>query len=110
MYSTPASLLHSSAGVLEFESVREILRGYAASPLGQARVAALQPSADCVWINRQQQLTAEVREFLRAGGHFDFSGLLEPASLLEKCRIEGVALEAGQLRDPSWLRTAPPSG
>ena len=34
-------LLHNSARVLEFDSLRELLRGYASSPLGQRKIAAL---------------------------------------------------------------------
>ncbi len=76
-----------------------MLRGYAQSLLGQARVDALAPTADRAWIEHQQQLTAEVRRFLRAGGRFDFSGLLDPTPLVDKSRIEGAALEATELRD-----------
>ncbi len=99
MFLVPDPLSHSSARVLEFDTLRHLLRGYAQSPLGQARVDALQPTADRPWIDRQHLLTAEVRRFLRAGGRFDFSGLLDPTPLVEKSRIEGAALEAGQLRD-----------
>ena len=48
---------------------------------------------------RQQQLTAEVRQFLRVGGRFDFSGLLDVSELLHKSRIAGAALETGEIRD-----------
>src|SRR5438128_1895373 len=95
----PQPLPHSSAALLEFDPLRHLLRGYAASPLGQARVQALVPSADATWIASQQQLTAEIREFLRAGSNFDFSGLFDPQALLEKARIQGVALEIAELRD-----------
>ena len=54
-----APLLHTSARVLEFESLRDMLRAYAGSPLGHARLAALAPSTEHAWIARQQQLTAE---------------------------------------------------
>jgi DNA mismatch repair protein MutS2 len=96
---TPSPLEHDSARVLEFDLFRDLLRGYAFSPLGQARVAALAPSADRAWIERQQQLAAEVREYLRGGARFDFSNLLDPAALLAKSRIQGAALETGELRD-----------
>ena len=92
-------LKHSSARVLEFEGVREMLQGYASSPLGQGRIAALGPSSDRAWIERQQKMTEEVREFRRVGGGFDFSGLSEPSPLVQKARIEGAALEAGELRE-----------
>jgi DNA mismatch repair protein MutS2 len=93
------SLLHTSARALEFDSMREILRAYAWSPLGQARIAGLAPSGDRAWIERQQQLAAEIREFLRVGGRLEFSGLLDPTALVEKSRIEGAALETGEIRD-----------
>jgi len=95
----PAPLAHSSAAVLEFSALRELLRGYTASPLGQARVAALGPTADRSWIETQQQLTAEIREFRRAGGRFEFAGLIEIAGLVEKSRIAGAALETAEIRD-----------
>ena len=95
----PAELLHNSARVLEFDSLRELLRGYCSSPLGQARVAALAPSTDRNWIETQQALTTEIREFRRVGGRFDFSGLGEIGSLVEKARIAGVALETTEIRD-----------
>ena len=92
-------LTHSSARVLEFESLRELLRGYASSPLGRERIAGLAPSIDREWIENQQQLAKEIREFRRAGGGFDFSALLEVDEVLEKSRIAGVALETGEIRD-----------
>jgi DNA mismatch repair protein MutS2 len=92
-------LIHSSARVLEFEALRELLRAYAASPLGQAKIAALTPSTDSDWITEQQELTAEVREFRRVGGRFDFSGLLDVARLIEKARITGAVLETTEIRD-----------
>lgn len=93
------SLRHSSARVLEFESLRELLRGYLSSPLGMAALSALAPSADRAWITTQHQLTAEIREFRRAGGRFDFSGLVEIRPLLQKSQIAGAALETTEIRD-----------
>ena len=71
------SLLHTSARVLEFDVLRNLLRGYASSPLGQSRIDALAPSTDRAWIESQQQLSSEIREFRRVGGRFDFSSLLD---------------------------------
>jgi len=94
-----SALAHSSARVLEFESLRDLLRGYASSPLGQGRIAALAPSTDRVWIETQQALASEIREFRRVGGRFDFSALVDIGSLLEKSRIAGAALETTEIRD-----------
>ena len=92
-------LLHNSARVLEFDRLRELLRGYCQSELGQARVEALEATADRAWIERQQQLTSEVRHYLRAGGRFDFAGLVDPRKMLEKSRIQGAMLEVTEIRD-----------
>ena len=92
-------LTHTSAQVLEFEPLRELLSAYASSPLGQSRVASLRPSTDRAWIENQQLMTAEIREFRRVQGHFEFSGLLEVAKLVEKSRIAGAALEVTEIRD-----------
>jgi DNA mismatch repair protein MutS2 len=85
--------------VLEFDSLRELLRGYASSPLGQARVAALAPSTDRAWIESQQELASEIREFRRVGGRFEFSGLLAIGKLIAKSRIAGAVLETTEIRD-----------
>ena len=95
----PLPLAHNSARVLEFESLRDLLRGYTSSPLGQKRVAALAPSTDRNWIENQQQLTSEIREFRRVGGHFEFAGLLDINQVVQKSRIEGAALETAEIRD-----------
>ena len=95
----PHPLSHSSARVLEFDVLLEALRGYAASPLGQRLIAALAPSLDHPWIQTQQQLTREIREFRRVGGRFDFSGMVEVTAQVEKSRISGAALEISEIRD-----------
>src|SRR5580658_5675815 len=96
---SPQPLTHTSARVLEFDSLRDLLRGYASSPLGQGLIAHLAPSTDREWIENQQQLTTEIREFRRVGGRFDFSGLLDVTKLVEKSRIAGSALETTEIRD-----------
>jgi DNA mismatch repair protein MutS2 len=92
-------LTHTSARVLEFESLRDSIRGYASSPLGQGRIAALSPSADRSWIENQHRLTTEIREYRRVGGRFEFSGLMDISRAVEKSRIAGAALETIELRD-----------
>jgi DNA mismatch repair protein MutS2 len=93
------SLTHTSARVLEFESLRDLLRAYLASPLGEQRLAALAPSQDRDWIAQQHRLTSEIREFRRVGGRFEFSGLLDIGDQLDKARITGAALETTEIRD-----------
>ena len=95
----PEALTHNSARVLEFDALRDLLRAYASSPLGQQRIAALTPSTDSHWIQTQQDLATEIREFRRVGGQFDFSGLSEINLLVEKSRIADATLETTEIRD-----------
>ena len=94
-----AWLTHTSARVLEFDGLLDLLRGYTSSPLGRDRVSNLKPSADPLWIENQHQLTSELREFRRVGGRFDFAGLLDIAEIVEKSGIAGAALETEEIRD-----------
>src|SRR5467141_4549612 len=95
----PNPVTHTSSRLLEFETLRDLLAGYASSPLGKRRIAVLLPSLDRPWIETQQQLTNEVREYRRVGGRFEFAGLPEVERLVEKSRIAGAALETTEIRD-----------
>ena len=99
MRMDPQPIANASAQLLEFESLRELLRGYIASPLGVDRLSALAPSTDRYWIEQQHRRTAEIREFRRVGGRFEFAGLLDVRDLLDKSRIAGAALETTDIRD-----------
>lgn len=109
-----------SARVLEFDTLRDLLRGYAGSDLGREQVAHLGPSTDLSWIEHQQQLTTEIREFRRAGANFNFSELQDSSELLGKARIAGSALEPLEIlqviklvdRAAEWREIAfnPPQG
>ena len=95
----PQPVSHASLRVLEFESLRQLLRGYTQSPFGQRLIAELTPSSDRDWIKNQQVMASEIREFRRVGGRFDFAGLLEVSSHLQKAKISGAVLETTEIRD-----------
>jgi DNA mismatch repair protein MutS2 len=93
----PLPLAEASAAALEWPRLREHIAGFAASPLGRGWVQALEPCADASWIDTQQQRTAEIRDFLSGGGSFDFHGLFDPTERLDQARVEGAALEGGEI-------------
>lgn len=95
----PLPLRESSAAALELPRLRDHIVARTISPLGRTWVLALEPSADLVWIEQQQQRTAEVRVMLSRGGSFEFHGLFDPTILLDKARIDGAALESTEIRD-----------
>src|SRR3954466_10594916 len=95
----PSPLQHSSSRVLEFTHFRDFLAVCISSPLGKARVAQLEPSADRLWIARQQQLAEEARRFYLSGGRFDFSALFDARNILAKAKIPGATLEIEHIRN-----------
>ena len=90
----PSPLVETSALALEWPRLREHIATRTTSPLGRAWVTALEPSADLPWIETQHQRTSELRAMLATGGTFDFNGLFDPTTLLDKARIDGAALES----------------
>jgi DNA mismatch repair protein MutS2 len=97
--SIPYPLREASAAALEWPRLREHIAGRTSSPLGRAWILALEPSSDQPWIDQQQQRTAEMRTMLTRGGSFEFHGLFDPRTLLDKARIDGAALEGIEIRD-----------
>ncbi len=90
----PSPLAESSAVALEWPRLRAHIAAKAVSPLGREFTLALEPCIDRTWIDAQQTRTAEMRSFLGSGGAFEFHGLFDPETLLDKARIPGAALEA----------------
>ncbi|WP_263373557.1 endonuclease MutS2 [Granulicella aggregans] len=90
----PVPLTETSAIALEWPRLREHIATRTTSPLGRGWVTSLEPSADLPWIETQHQRTSELRAMLATGGTFDFNGLFDPTTLLDKARIDGAALEA----------------
>ena len=88
-----------SERLLEFDRLREILLTYCGSDLGRQRVTSLHPVTDVDWIRQQHELTQEIRQFLEAGGAFEFHGLTDTRELLKKAGIGGAALEIAELQE-----------
>ncbi len=93
----PEILTERGGAALQWEALRERVAGRAQSPLGQARVRALEPAADLPWIEVQQGRVAEMRVLFAGGVAFTFRGVFDVATMLEKARIPGAALEAEEL-------------
>ncbi len=93
----PQVLTERGGAALQWEALRERVAARAQSPLGQALLRTLEPSADLPWIERQQERVAEMRRLLAGGGPFEFRGLFDIEDTLAKARIPGAALEAEEL-------------
>src|SRR5579875_3138927 len=93
----PALLAERGGSALQWEALRERVAARAQSPLGQAVLRSLEPSAHLHWIETQQGRTAEMRALLAGGAPFEFRGIFDVDDTLAKARIPGAALEAEEL-------------
>jgi DNA mismatch repair protein MutS2 len=89
----PEPLSHIASETLEFPRLRELVAGYASTAAGREWTLALAPSGDATWALREQQRAAQMLHLFREGFGFDFHGLADPTSWLERARIPGAVLE-----------------
>ncbi len=83
-------------GLLEFDKVRELLAGYAASSLGRDLARQLEPTTDAATIRAEIALVTEMVDALVAGQAPPFGGLHDVRLLARRAAI-GTALTAEQL-------------
>src|SRR5579859_5175363 len=101
----------TSEEILEFEKLRELLRGRSTCAPGKRAVDALAFSRDREELRRGFALIREAREWLRAGKDLGFGSLADPDGWLAKIEGPGTVLEVGEFLDAaslldtaSWLR------
>src|SRR3954454_13227642 len=82
--------------LLEFNKVRELLAGYAASSLGQELARQLEPSVEADQIRDELALVTEMTDALGAGQPPPFSGLHDVRLVIRRAAI-GAQLTIEQL-------------
>jgi DNA mismatch repair protein MutS2 len=82
--------------LLQFDRVRELLAGYAASSLGRELARQVEPSTDIAFIRRELALVSEMVTALGLGQAPPFSGLHDVRLLARRAAI-GTMLTAEQL-------------
>src|SRR5438128_8199489 len=93
--------------ILEFDKLRELLRGRSTCATGKRALDALRFSQDREKLERGFALIREAREWLRAGKELGFGALSDPEAWLAKIAGPGTVLEAGEfLEVASLLETA----
>ena len=83
-----------SREVLEFPAVIDLLHGYLSGPISEPLLEKVEPHTHLEKIRRDLALAGEAREYLREGARPGLAALCEPSALLERLRVEGVALAA----------------
>ncbi|MGD7021476.1 endonuclease MutS2 [Rossellomorea vietnamensis] len=75
---------------LEFNKVKELLSGFAASALGRAKAEALQPSTTLEEVIRIQEETDEAASILRLKGHAPLGGIFDIRPAVKRATIGGM--------------------
>jgi DNA mismatch repair protein MutS2 len=100
----------TSADILEFESLRDLLGRYVSSPLGQAELDKIAPHTDLKKLREDLAEAAEAAGYLRSSSQrqaaargaairIDFSGIPDLTQAVHKLRIEGAALDPKEIFD-----------
>ena len=100
----------TSADVLEFEALRELLGRYIASPLGRAELENVQPHTDRERLDEDLAEAEEATGYLRAAAkpqpaargaaiRINFSSIPDLTDAVHKLRIEGAVLEPKEIAD-----------
>ncbi len=92
----PATMDAHTLGLLEFDKVRDLLAGYAASSLGRELARRVEPSTDPVHIRGELALVSEMVTALEIGQNPPFGGLHDVRLLARRAAI-GTMLAAEQL-------------
>ena len=89
----PRSMHTGALRALEFDRIVEVVRGFAVTPLGVARLADLAPQADPQRVAHLQGATSETVRYLQTSGPFPLTAPAEIEAILSTLAIEGRALE-----------------
>ena len=86
-----------SRDVLEFPAVLELLHRYLSGPISEPLLARVEPHTRLDKIRRDLELAGEARDYLRESARPGLAGVVEPGELLDKLRVEGLALTAPEI-------------
>ena len=82
---------------LEFDKIREILVGYAASDEGRERLEVIAPDHTMGWVRDELARVDELRGFFDRGGKLSGGGTKDPRPILKKLAAVGSVLAAEEL-------------
>ncbi len=86
-----------SCRVLEFEAVKDLLRGFLSGPISHNLVAELSPGDDLDTISAALERVREAVDFVRTGSRPSLGGLEDPGAILGRLRVEGVSCTAREI-------------
>ncbi len=93
----PESAVADALATLEFPQVLDVVAGFAAGPMGAARVRARRPSADLSAIRRELAEVGEVAALFRRGDELRAEPVPDVTDALARLKVEGAVLEPLEL-------------
>jgi DNA mismatch repair protein MutS2 len=93
----PPSQSAEALETIEFEPVLVIVAGFAAGPMGAARVRARRPTDDVAWIRSELAPVGEVAGLFRRGDSLLAEAIPDVTRALARLRIEGSVLDGPEL-------------
>ncbi|HWP53492.1 MAG TPA: hypothetical protein VN476_05120, partial [Pyrinomonadaceae bacterium] len=79
--------------ILEFDSLRALVRRQAMTEMGRARIDQLAPINNPEELKRDLLCLSEVLEVRQRGARFYFEGIVNPDEAISRLRIQGTALD-----------------
>src|SRR5712664_601839 len=90
-------------GILEFDSLRALVRRHAQTDLGRVRIDALEPIGDIELLKVDLRSMAELIELRHRGTRLQFDGIVDPSDSISRLGIEGTALDPLAMLDLARL-------
>ncbi|BCB05068.1 endonuclease MutS2 [Bacillus sp. KH172YL63] len=91
---------------LEFDKIKELLKEYAASALGHARVSALIPSVEYEEITALHEETDEAMTILRLKGHAPLGGIFDIRPHVKRAQIGSMLSPSEFIQVASTIRAS----
>lgn len=91
---------------LEFDKIKELLKQYAASALGHAKVSSLMPSVDYEEISALHEETDEAMTILRLKGHAPLGGIFDIRPHVKRAQIGGMLSPSEFVQVASTIRAS----
>jgi DNA mismatch repair protein MutS2 len=92
--------------ILEFNSLRALVRGRAQTEMARARVDALEPFENLDALHRALREVSEALKLRQRGAKPSFEGVADPSESIARLKIEGAALEPLAILDLAGLCAA----
>src|SRR6266496_5864234 len=89
--------------ILEFDSLRALVRRNAQTEIGRARIESLGPINNVDELRQALRAVAESVELHRHGAHLSFDSLADPSESISRLKIEGTALDPLAILDLARL-------